>query len=208
VNTNGNSYNLLLNNLEGWKDFPQRQYSIIATTNVTTAAGFAKKNETNGKTFVVIPTRDSLIAIAPKPDIWYSFSYALEQLQINHSGSSLKYLNSYLTELFRSTAQNVQFDTTWERFLEFLNVMTSRKYLKPKYISKESKRLLKVLIDKKTFLMDFMNKTFHPGPNGFQTRIYNTILSCSEFPNNEIWTTSRCFLIELETYLKIISPNP
>ena len=116
---NGNSYNLLLNNLANWSGFPLRMESIIITNNLETAKTFAFQNagldNLNGKVFRVIPKKEAKMVVCPYSDIWYSFTKGLGTIGLRGLGIDLVEFNRILTEIALSTGVN-DFDNDWEQF--------------------------------------------------------------------------------------------
>ena len=83
-----NYYTLLMSSgtLPSWKNWPQRDRSLICSGNVDDAAGYAWY----GDPFVVLPIGNPKIAICPAADFWDSFP-----LQLNN-------LNGYLRDYFNN----------------------------------------------------------------------------------------------------------
>lgn len=59
-----NHYSEIMDNISELKDFPKRQYSVIASTSFNVAASYGDKR------YAIIPFNGVKIGVCPTPDIW------------------------------------------------------------------------------------------------------------------------------------------
>ena len=65
VNTH-NYYTVLMDNLPSWQEYPKRSRSLICSTSLYTARGFA-----TGEPYNIFPIDGAKIAVCPRLDIWH-----------------------------------------------------------------------------------------------------------------------------------------
>lgn len=203
-NEYGNAYNLLLNNLKSWDDFPKRQKSLIVTSSFQTAKSFSSispiSNSIDGKLYHVFPEYNSIIAVAPESDIWISFKNGMSELGLKGNIKNLKKFNSFLKEIFDLIDGYENFDQTWEVFIESITAL-SKKTIVPKTntMSLEAECILNSLIKNEATLITFLESVFDLSKNNFITEVFNDKLK-NKFYDNEIWTEGNCLLIEHEFF--------
>ncbi len=198
---NGNSYNLLLNNLSNWSDMPLRKESIIITNNLEIARSFAFKNAAvdnlNGKVFRVIPKKDSKLVVCPKSDIWYSFTKGLGVIGLRGVGIDLIEFNRNLAEIACSIIVQ-DFDNNWEQFTNTILSIQSKKYKINTKLSFRSQLVFDWIIKQPINIILKFEEIFDPVLNDFEVTNFNTNITFDDYSNNEIWTDSDALLINLE----------
>ena len=117
-----NYYTLLLDNLPSWKNYPKRSESLICTSDVTNAMG--RDFSGHGGVYIIIPFKNSNIAITSNYDIWLSFPELKDELKM----SDIATLNHVINELF--DVYNISQKHTYESFIELES-----------YIKKDPKRI-------------------------------------------------------------------
>ncbi len=200
----GNSYNLILNNLKNWSDFPKREKSLIVTSSFQTAKEFSviypNSNSIEGKIYHVFPEYNSIIAVAPERDIWISFKNGMTQLGLKGYAKNLKKFNVLLKEIFESIEGYGDFDDNWDFFIQSI-IELSKKTIKPKtsFLSLEAENLLSSFISNESSIINFIEDVFDFNKNDFSLKVFNEGLG-NIFYDNEIWTEGNCLLIEHEFF--------
>jgi hypothetical protein len=204
---NGNSYNLLFNNLTNWSKLPLRKKSIIITNNLETAKAFAYKNalanNLNGKVFRVFPKSDAELVVCPKSDIWYSFTKGLGLIGLRGGGIDLVELNSTLAEIADSIEVQ-DFDDNWENFTSTISKIQNKNSKMAKQLSFRSQLVYDWIIKQPIDVLLKFDEIFDPFLNGFQVISFNDIKPFNDNSNNEIWTDSDTLLINVEKVNDII----
>lgn len=102
----GNYYTTILDNIPSRKDFPKRSRALIASTDKTTAKGYAASTT---KPLVLIPYNGVKIGVVNKPDIWNTKIPKF----FNLSNVSIEDLNAVWKKI-----KDID-DSDWSSFLEF-----------------------------------------------------------------------------------------
>ena len=201
--THGNSYNMLLNNLPSWILLPLRERSIIATTDVETAASFAAKGKF-GKTFVLLTELDSPFVVSPTADIWYSFGKCIKELALPEEIGSLKQFNVCLGELAVGLGLANDFDNTWDTFWDGIIKISRNKMVGGAKLSKPARNLHKTLYSHSNHLLGFLDRIFSPDFNDFKLLTYSEVCESKLHKDNEVWTSSNCLFVEVSEYIKAV----
>jgi len=201
---NGNTYNILLNNLPSWQNFPLRQKSLIATTSLSTAKSFSvpfpAQGLTFGRTYRVLPKNMSTVVISPKSDIWYCFDDSLKQeLEIDNT-ISLKQFNRYIAEIATALGFDNSFDKNWPLFNDFITALLKANCSSRKHLSKIARKLFDRLKDNKTDILGYLDRVLGPTKNDFRARVYSAHSNLRGLPDNEVWTDSCCLLVEEKVF--------
>ena len=171
---NLNYYTLLFNNLPSWKKYPKR--AIICTTNSRDAYG-------RGKCYVVFPKNGAKIGICSSNDIWFSFEDEL-------GGISLDTFNRYLYGLLRYINMG-RSDGKWKEFIDACIVID-----KNKEEIQERWNIPSWMDDyfgKDTPFIKYLDNLLSPENNKFKLV---KISQFSAYKNKEVWTDSKCLLID------------
>jgi len=176
-----NYYTLINDNSPAWKKYPKRSQSLICTTDMFTASNY-------GYEYVVLPYDGAKIGVAPMEDYWFSFdnitgidsldsfNYQLERL--------FKQINIPLSDASYSKIQRAfnDFDIIFGYDDESLNILIDDNF--------------SILdgYDDYNDMMEFIQETLDPDNNGFRL-----ITIGDKLPNgdNELWTDSKCILINV-----------
>lgn len=180
--TTFNYYNLLLDNLESWKNYPKRQKSIICTTNFSYSKTFGLES------FIVFPFNNINIGVCPENDIWHSFR-----------STSLIYFGDELNEILNIIlgSKSEKFDKDWKTFNKAIK--DSEKIIKDsdKTINNEyySNRLIwKEIFIKKRKYLEVFNEFFNPNKNRFKLMNSNKLKLKGNL-SSEIWFSGKAVLI-------------
>lgn len=178
-----NYYNLLMDNLPSWSEYPKRSKSIIGSLDRGTAEGY-------GTLYRVIPIfENSKVAVAPKFDIWWSFDKAFRSDNPMYTKC----------DSCDGTGEHPIFDSQCEDCGGAGDTpVTSLKHFNDKL-----KKDFNLNSDVKYTWSEFKNKVknglpvikniFDPVKNGFRLIDYNNETNIHK--DAEIWTEAKCLLI-------------
>jgi hypothetical protein len=194
--------NLLLSNLPDWAVLPEKETSATVYSSRKTADDFSKKSgeegRYSGRMYRAVPELNSRLVIAPAARVRNSFQYALGEFGIaaeEYIGSLGKF-NSCFIELFRACGMGDGRFSDWQLFLTALNDVAFEKIRPERKITKDTEKVLGILIKNKEQVIDFLEDAFSPLHNGFKVLDYNDDgLKKAELVDNEIWMASPCLLI-------------
>ncbi len=182
-----------LNFIDGspyWKDYPKRRESIICTTHKSVAYEY-------GTAYVVIPTNNAKIAVAPEED----FQECFDKFH-SYFGEPIYRLDEMLPHdsKLRESGEGYSFEQIKQIFEagEFNEIPFSFKYRQ--YMEKENLSGLDVFNE--------MLEWSTPDGNDFMKYIYNgktkmPILNDDTEP--EVWTDADCLLIRHDHYYNFIN---
>lgn len=202
-----NYYNLLLSNLENWREYPKRNRSIIGTTSL----GYAE--EYFGSVYVVFPFNNPKIGVCVDEDLWYSFPYLFNNIifEEDHMEQFNKTLHAFLTiALARKINSRADKDITKlrELFKEVTNLWhTRREHLERRFEPFSSSAFL-ALNQMYFFFFEKFNGNIEaalsdlldPNKNNFR------LLTLSDFDvtkNKEVWLEAPSVLIDYKYFLSV-----
>jgi hypothetical protein len=184
----GDAYNLLINNLQNWNNYPKRCKSIILTTSEKTSKQF-------GESYAVFPLYNASIVISPESDIWYSFRQTL--MKAGLAGKDLSHFNNVITEIVSLVNGGRTTDYDWnlmlQSFIKFDNLDFAGKIS-----SQESISFIKKYTESGMKLLEFLGTIIDPGRNDFKLIKYNEEFRIKEHFDKEVWTDSICVLVKNE----------
>ena len=98
--------------LPSWEDIPKRSNSVICTNDYFEAINYRSYGfRRNGVVYVIIPSNDAYVAVAPKADFWYSFSYIEDTTGLTSinliSNSLLTFLGFFYYVVDRDIASDI-----------------------------------------------------------------------------------------------------
>jgi hypothetical protein len=212
-------YELIMDNLKAWNNFPPRKNSIVANTSKT----FAVKNSTS---FLVIPINGTEIGVCPKERLINSFSYVSINLGIkfNTFNRSLNVLlnifnnseGTYDSETKKLVLTNEkEYNSTYSEFYKAMKVVDEKfdqsnellSQIKDHPHNKETEdvviSLIEYLLAKKIKLSALFDKLFKPSENNFKLMSFKNLI-IGENKNKEVWLNSKCFLIRETEFIKIV----
>ena len=215
--TNTNCYNEIID--ATWKDYPKRKNSAICTTSETYPATF-------GSIYRVIPFDGSKWAKCPKYDLWFAFDF-VKEYDCNHIQCFFTNLDNLRTNILQQSSnigekkQNIinlkklNFDELKIEINELFNMIKSWSEDElwdgiSEYWLDEK---LTYSIRNKENFFDYIVSEMEPEKNGFELLDYKDLNSIHRNPviednvaeatkpnSREIWTESKCLLIETETF--------
>lgn len=165
----GNFYTMIMNNAPEWKKFPKRE--IVCTTDESNARMRGK-----GTAFVVLPFNGFKVGICPTQDIWGAFK--INGAEFNEEmffivGDKNNW-NTLKTDLKNFTLEDME---KWE------------KYHKPMALgNSQLKKYIEYVGNLYDAAIDVIN------PAGFKV----TTDSLPRVRDKEVWTESKCLLIDLD----------
>lgn len=190
----GNAYNLLIDNLGNWSEYPKRSNSVILTSSATTARKF-------GTCYSVFPMPNSKIAICPDTDIWYSFRKSLYKIGL--AGKNLDSFNLIIQDIIHWIKADLHIEYDWSFLIDVLSNI-------PEYsgnqdgLSPLSNIFLRKVHDSGTNILDLLELIFDPVVNGFKIIEWPADYDVKNSNDNEVWTNCECLLIKSEKLNEII----
>ena len=180
-----NYYTMLIDNLPSWKQYPKRSQSIIGTTDRNKGESYSADI---GTPYIVFPKDGSKIAVAPKSDIFYSFSVMLNSTRNTTMAGwsdNIKLLDNKIT--------GKRSDKSWKDMLKFFKSIDNKK--------EQINDLIKLyyydfLLDKNGAFNAF-DKIMHPKRNGFSLHT----MGASTLPiDREVWTDGECVMLSYQSF--------
>jgi hypothetical protein len=194
-----NYYTLLIDNSPYWEGWPKRSKSIIGLLNNYTSVYGSEK-------FRLIPFDGAKIAVASKPDLWGSFTYLMDNLEIK-----IRYINIIIRGLYNFYKENINDNIELPNDDDFNNFKEDMKPLEDMirnidnikktklYMNSDCKtfydKLFEEIKNGKTFV-EFINEYLKPNENEFKLTNYKKLVKSKVYiTGNEVWTDSKCLLI-------------
>lgn len=177
-------YNLLIDNLDSWKQYPKRSKSTVCCTDRNVAT-------TYGNIYIVLFEDKAKLAISPKMDMWLSFE--------KFADSFLESLDQQFFFLFKEMDLH-NFLIKYDRLLKNFDVIDHYKKtdIKQLYeffkISKLSirKNILDIYMKNPNMkFIDFCDKYFSPDYNNFKLKNIGDKIES----NVEVWSEENAILI-------------
>lgn len=199
----GNLYNLLINYLPAWQEFPLRKESIVFTNDFNTAKGYSVISPSKGmnyaKVFCVIPEKNSQVVMSPASDLWDSFKPFFLNVGIRNQAYSLTDFNGS----FRKIANHygvLDFDSSLEAFNALIQEIIDRR---EKLSLDESTNFLyhKIIEEGRNFIPK-LDEIYAPVSNNFV--LLNAEVDMEIEHNREFWTNGNCLLIEYGQLDKVL----
>lgn len=177
-----NYYNLIMDNMPKWFEYPKRSKSIIGSLDKSTAEDY-------GNLYRVIPIfENSKVAIAPKFDIWWSFDRAFRNN------------NPMYTECENcdGTGDDERFNTVCASCggsgdIEVTSLKQFNDKLKKDFRLDKNKYTWNEFKNKVKNALPIIKDIFDPSANGFRLIDYNNDTNIHK--DAEIWTEAKCLLI-------------
>ncbi len=175
-----NLYNLLFSNLENWSKYPKRNKSLIC-------GDFADVEYRAGDKLMLVFPLEPKLAVCPVDDIWDSF---YPSITCN--------LSDFFQELYNITNfDDINYDNLLIQLKNFDEARSStnsdvtfKRYIKNKDLCDRWSR-------KEISTVELLNIIFDPDKNNFEIINYDGL----NIPyNREVWTDSKCLLIEPRKY--------
>jgi len=179
-------YNSMINTKSDWKDYPNRNKSVIFTNNLEYA-------ETYGEPFIVVPQRGR-IGICPTEDMFTSF----KNIKIDDISDTAYYImpkNELDNKLNNKTdwesLKKILFDIFLEKLKSIYDKMANNLFVKNFLIELENR-------DYEGF-SKVLDNLFTPRNLGFNVIKFPDEINKLKYNfNNELWTDAKCLLIAVE----------
>jgi hypothetical protein len=180
----GNYHNLMVSNLESWKDYPRRNKSLICA-GIKRAIGHE-----GSQLYLIIPYDKTKIGVCPKYEFWESFkTYTEDRI----------YLPNWCKRIINivETENDIKLGgESWEEILPYLD----KKYARYKF-----KHLIKLpwyneLVVNKTLLQN-LNEYLSPKSNGFVLKTFKDLHPLLLSSDHECWFEGECIMISYEDLL-------
>ena len=173
----GNWHNLLVSNLDSWKDYPRRNKSMISS-------GW-QRAYTHGGTdmYLVIPFDTTKIGVCRSPEFWESFNVL-----------GYRYFPDWASQLINdlSVHTKVKFenDDSWENILQYLDKKYDVKFFKEYDINQT--------------LLENLNNFLNPEKNEFRLESFLNVSKLQKESCHECWFEDEAILISWK-YLSSLS---
>jgi len=192
-----NTYTLIIDNSEYWKDYPKRSESVICSTNLKYAQSF-------GEVYRVIPIKENtLFGKCEEDDIFQCF---WQLKYIDDSIDNPRDLDNYLKATFN--IPNYSKTESYEKLQKLLskeNLDFDGGYIEGQTSTGMTVKKFDEIVEEYGSYLKYLENLMMPSSNGFETFNYSqkdadTWLT-KEHSSNEVWTDSKCLLVK-ESYIK------
>lgn len=197
---------------KSWVSFPDREYSIKATTNFKHAHHEAEKmNE--GSVFVILPFDNVKIGVAPHSEFDESFKKAANSMRLDDlSNKSLREWAERIVEALNAVKAEVrgEFTDSIDGFFNLIgkidkaigsNKLRLQSELKKTEIDDESKHALNDLLNNYHGTVEgYLLRKLDPDSNDFTL---TTSTSFAPGGSSEIWVSGTCLAIKQEKYIEL-----
>lgn len=208
-----NFYTLIIDNSEAWSEYPDRGESIVCTTNLKSASEYG-----DGDFHLVIPFDNALFGIAPRMDIWPSFSPKLTKFNryIHNLADTAHRLSKEYSEVDISIPNpKAPPDKSYSKFKDYMervDQVLSKEYSRSGKNKTGYELIMKGLFGTSKFghmgrefvgsylefngdLIDYFKYILDPDRNGFKVKSYSPNFEIKGEGHREVWTHSPCLLI-------------
>ena len=203
-----NYHNLLISNLESWKDWPRRNKSLICASSyraLSHGGGFIKVPKAN---YVIIPFDDTMVATGDRSDFWNCFSNLPKDEDFTEEDLDRPSIAYYMTSLVHELDRNVKpsLNTNWNELKSFLEESEASEQIISKYFTTD----YEVLWDDSLNLLENLNILLNPKSNNFKlTDITGVMNLYSQLDTNESealesWFEDESIMIRLDKLTKIL----
>jgi hypothetical protein len=175
--SSANYHNLVISNLESWKDWPRRNKSLICS-------GYDRARSHTGSNFyVVIPFDDTVIATCITSDFWDSFT----EIKLP--------INDYFIEIL-DRCDFVGDDRNWNKLKYFLETHEPKKDVKKDFFKSYNDELS---------LLENINIQLEPNKNGFIKGDIANTMDFYKTGIYESWMEDKVLLIKRSLLDEILS---
>ena len=203
-----NYHNLLISNLESWKDWPRRNKSFICASSyraLSHGGGFIKVPKAN---YVIIPFDDTMVATGDRSDFWNCFSNLPKDEDFMEEDLDRPSIAYYMISLVYELDRNVKpsLNTNWNELKSFLEGSEASEHIISKYFTTDNE----VLWDDSLNLLENLNILLDPKSNNFKlTDIVGTMNLYSQLDTNESealesWFEDESIMIRLDKVTEIL----
>jgi hypothetical protein len=203
-----NYHNLLISNLESWKDWPRRNKSLICASSyraLSHGGGFIKGPSVD---YVIIPFDDTMVATGDRSDFWNCFSNLPKDEDFMEEDLDRPSIAYYMTSLIHELDRNVKpsLNTNWNELKSFLEGSEASEHIISKYFTTDNE----VLWDDSLNLLENLNILLDPKSNNFKlTDIVGVMNMYSQLDTNESealesWFEDESIMIRLDKVTEIL----
>jgi hypothetical protein len=203
-----NYHNLLISNLESWKDWPRRNKSLICASSyraLSHGGGFIKGPSVD---YVIIPFDDTMVATGDRSDFWNCFSNLPKDEDFMEEDLDRPSIAYYMTLLVNELDRNVKpsLNTNWNELKSFLEGSEASEHIISKYFTTD----YEVLWDDSLNLLENLNILLNPKSNNFKltdiTGVMNLYsqLDTNESEARESWFEDESIMIRLDKITEIL----
>jgi len=203
-----NYHNLLISNLESWKDWPRRNKSLICASSyraLSHGGGFIKGPSVD---YVIIPFDDTMVATGDRGDFWNCFSNLPKDESFMEEDLDRPSIAYYMTSLVHELDRNVKpsLNTNWNELKSFLEGSEASEQIIGKYFTTD----YEVLWNDSLNLLENLNILLDPKNNNFKlTDIAGVMNMYSQLDTNESealesWFEDESIMIRLDKVTEIL----
>ena len=203
-----NYHNLLISNLESWKDWPRRNKSLICASSyraLSHGGGFIKAPKAN---YVIIPFDDTVVATGDRGDFWNCFPNLPKDEDFMEEDLDRPSIAYYMISLVYELDRNVKpsLNTNWNELKSFLEGSEASEHIISKYFTTDNE----VLWDDSLNLLENLNILLDPKSNNFKiTDIVGVMNLYSQLDTNESealesWFEDESIMIRLDKVTEIL----
>ena len=203
-----NYHNLLISNLESWKDWPRRNKSLICASSyraLSHGGGFIKVPKAN---YVIIPFDDTMLATGDRGDFWNCFPNLPKDEEFMEEDLDRPSIAYYMISLVYELDRNVKpsLNTNWNELKSFLEGSEASEHIISKYFTTDNE----VLWDDSLNLLENLNILLDPKRNNFKiTDIVGVMNLYSQLDTNESealesWFEDESIMIRLDKVTEIL----
>ena len=203
-----NYHNLLISNLESWKDWPRRNKSLICASSyraLSHGGGFIKGPSVD---YVIIPFDDTMVATGDRSDFWNCFSNLPKDEDFMEEDLDRPSIAYYMTSLVHELDRDVKpsLNTNWNELKSFLEESEASEQIISKYFTTD----YEILWDDNLNLLENLNILLNPKSNNFKltdiTGVMNLYsqLDTNESEASESWFEDESIMIRLDKITEIL----
>ena len=203
-----NYHNLLISNLESWKDWPRRNKSLICASSyraLSHGGGFIKGPSVD---YVIIPFDDTMVATGDRSDFWNCFPNLPKDEDFMEEDLDRPSIAYYMTSLVNELDRNVKpsLNTNWNELKLFLEGSEASEQIIGKYFTTD----YEVLWDDSLNLLENLDILLNPKSNNFKlTDIVGVMNLYSQLDTNESealesWFEDESIMIRLDKITEIL----
>jgi len=183
-----------------WKKYPKRGQSVIGSLDRKYASNFGSN------VYIVVPFDNAHFGVAPDNDFWNGFKYVNRTLKI----PDMLEFDRLIGDLIGKPKSNRrQFFDLLNKVADKLNdkdkVKEVLEKIKGKHFRYES--FLEYILNSKDDFKTSLQNLFDPERNGFKQDRYNNLAPRIFRSNYEVWTDSKCLLINENVFNKVVTAD-
>ena len=193
----GNYHNLILSNLESWKDYPKRNKSICT-------GNFSRVEIAYGDViYLVIPYDTTKIGISSSMDFWWAFKSLTKHVRAGFSNTGLitDWFKNIINVISKETGDTIS-DVSWDSLKPYLD----RKWKEFSKVKWSSPGIYKSSgspkysyfpeYNKNVTLLDNLQRVLDPNLHGFSIGYMKDIPNIFKDKSVECWSEDDCLMIK------------